>query len=782
MEFSQILGNLHLRLVPFPVVLLLAALLLDLAGLIWRHEKSHWAGKLLMMAGTVTLLLAFIAGISAEIWAGRAGVPLDAIEQHEVAATIASWGFIALMAWRLFLTGTNRRAMTGYIVVGLALYALLALTGWLGGKLVTSYGAAVTGADAKTVTSLHDLNVLAQRQTDWNLRYSDIMHRAAGGFALVLTLTIFVRELWPHHAGKTRWVGPALLIAGGVLLFIFADLDLYALTDLRQFLDREAQAHKLIAIILAGVGVRMLFKPGHVPTQYQNRLVAVLALVGGAILFTHIHSVAPYANVAAGVYINHIVMGFVALAIGGVKLAGDVWSAAARRRLAFPVLLLVECFLLLTYTEGIPWWAGIGHYHRWGPNGGTIAPFGRDRAELTLDEKTGEMNLRVLARFEHTPVSIPASNVTVVVAQGYRETAVPLALVDTGHYRGDAGFLRGALAFDARVTLPGRRTGWFDPWVTSAIAGIPPNKVAKFVCPMHEGIRSVEPGDCRLCAMPLVPVQLAPRTGLHDAKYAMKFERAGDTLRFTPQLAATGQTVRDLAVVHEYRLHLIIISADLAFFDHVHPARQDDGSFALDYKFPGNGNFLLFADLTPEGDRSQVFRIEVGRDRRARHGGLGEAALPTAREIAGYHVELIPQPRTLVEGRHAHLSFRLERNGQPVTDLQPYIGAMGHCVIISEDTQRYLHSHPTQLTAPPSPATRGGPVVSFHTTFPAPGRYKVWGQFKPSPRLAERPLSSAANVEGLGRQHGDEIIVADFVVNVERSWLPAWFVQTFLTD
>lgn len=112
MELSQLLGGLHLRLVPFPIVLLLAALLLDFAGLLWRSDKAHWAGKLLMMAGTVTLLLAFICGISAEIWAGRAGVPLDQIELHELAATVASWGFIALMAWRLFLDGTRRRAMT----------------------------------------------------------------------------------------------------------------------------------------------------------------------------------------------------------------------------------------------------------------------------------------------------------------------------------------------------------------------------------------------------------------------------------------------------------------------------------------------------------------------------------------------------------------------------------------------------------------------------------------------------------------------------------------------
>jgi hypothetical protein len=77
-------------------------------------------------------------------------------------------------------------------------------------------------------------------------------------------------------------------------------------------------------------------------------------------------------------------------------------------------------------------------------------------------------------------------------------------------------------------------------------------------------------------------------------------------------------------------------------------------------------------------------------------------------------------------------------------------------VVISEDAQLYLHSHPEQLMPPVS----GGPMVAFHTEFPRPGRYKVWGQFK----------------------HRDEIIVADFVVEVGRPWLPRWLVKVLLSD
>jgi hypothetical protein len=560
-----------------------------------------------------------------------------------------------------------------------------------------------------------------------------------------------------------------------VLLFLFADLDLYRLTDWRQFQDREAQAHKIISIILAGMGVRMLIKQRHAHVaakteaqiHLQNRLVAVLALIGGGLLFTHVHTVAPYANVAAGVYINHIVMGFVALGIGVVKLFDDALPVKLpRRAVLFPSLLLVESFLLLTYTEGIPWWAGIGHYNRWGPNGGCIAPFGKERAELALDAGTGMMDLRVLERFADKPVRIGATNVTVLVSQRYRQTSVPLTAVDAqdgtaSHFRGPADFLKGALQFDAQITLPLRgklRTSYIDPWVASAITGIPPNKVAKFFCPMHEGIRSAQPGDCRLCGMPLVPIKTKLSTELHDAKYTMRLERRGDTLVFTPQLAVTGKVVRDLAVVHEHLLHLIIVSDNLAFFDHVHPTQQPDGTFTIDYKFPNADNYILFADITPQGERAQVFRLPIERLTKTQEPLAPSAAL--SREVGAYHVQMILQPRELIAQRETQIAFQLSRDGKPVTDLWPYIGAMGHCVVISEDTQSYLHSHPEQFTAAPPPDERGGPEVSFHTTFPKPGRYKIWGQFK----------------------RGDEIIVADFVVNVEKPLLPRWLVSFLISD
>src|SRR4051794_2417384 len=398
MDVWHFLGDLHPKLVHFPLVLLLAGLVFDLFGLLTSSDRAHWAARVLTVGGTLTLLFAFICGIYAEVWAGRALIPHHQIELHELAANVASWGFVILAAWRLFLDPTRRLTLALYTLIALAWYVLLVITAHLGGQLILDYGAAVTGARAAAVPTLHDLNTLATRQTDENLRYSEMMHHIFGYLTLALSGSLLATALFPTRAAKLKWVGPTLLLLGGVFLFFFADLDLYRLTDARQWRDREVQLHKTIALVLTVVGFVGL--RGSVRRQRtataeampatrshtQARLIAVMALIGGGMLFTHVHTVAPYANVAAGVYVAHVVMGLVALTVGASSLLADAFPRRrAALNLLFAVCMGVESILLITYNEGLPWYIGYGRYNRWGSHGGAVAPYGDVRAELTFD-------------------------------------------------------------------------------------------------------------------------------------------------------------------------------------------------------------------------------------------------------------------------------------------------------------------------------------------------------------------------------------------------------------
>jgi hypothetical protein len=104
------------------------------------------------------------------------------------------------------------------------------------------------------------------------------------------------------------------------------------------------------------------------------------------------------------------------------------------------------------------------------------------------------------------------------------------------------------------------------------------------------------------------------------------------------------------------------------------------------------------------------------------------------------------------------LSFEVvdAKSNQPVTDLEPYLGAFAHFVLINERQDEFLHAHP--LVDATGPQARGGPEVGTQTIFPKPGLYKVWAQM----------------------QHKGKIIIAPFTINVAEGapQAPATIAQT----
>ena len=248
--------------------------------------------------------------------------------------------------------------------------------------------------------------------------------------------------------------------------------------------------------------------------------------------------------------------------------------------------------------------------------------------------------------------------------------------------------------------------------------------------------------------------------------------------------AKSGDAVNDFEVEMTKKMHLIVVKNDLSWFNHVHPEFQGGGKFTVTTALPSAGTYKIYADYTVKGVGQEVPQFEFAT--------AGQTVMPAKVLIvpdkmqgpwlinkfnahpesepdtkggAVYEVALMPMPMPIVAGKDTMLHFQVRyAKGTPVKDLQPYLGAMGHCVILSSDTNSYLHSHPMSEGADhdmskmnmeggmkmdgmkmdaPAPKS-GGPDVMFHTNFPHAGLYKVWGQF----------------------QHKGKIITANYVVNV----------------
>ena len=224
------------------------------------------------------------------------------------------------------------------------------------------------------------------------------------------------------------------------------------------------------------------------------------------------------------------------------------------------------------------------------------------------------------------------------------------------------------------------------------------------------------------------------------------------------------QLVSRFQRVHERMIHLIMVKDDLSWFAHEHPQLGRDGRLYLDWTFPTFGRYWLFADLTPQDGANQILKTEV------RVGGpqIGPAArrVPDAsltKTVDGVEVALQVTPN-LVAGHQALLTYTLKRDGQPLTDLQPYLGAMGHVMAIHQNGRDVVHTHAvapsldplTGLNVTPALATPSGPNVSFKLTLPTSGIYRVWAQFQRGQQVITVPFTF--DVQGNPMKHSTKVL------------------------
>lgn len=254
------------------------------------------------------------------------------------------------------------------------------------------------------------------------------------------------------------------------------------------------------------------------------------------------------------------------------------------------------------------------------------------------------------------------------------------------------------------------------------------------------------------------------------------------TMAFTIRYADSKELVREFEVLHEKWLHLLMVTQDLAWFEHQHPVRGEDGVFRLTWRFPRPGRYRFYADFTPSDGDNQVKPIELTV-------GGGEARISPLRpdtkrvkQVGNYRVEWQVRPEPMRMEKAAVLTYIIrDRQGRPIRNMQPFIGAPGHLIAISQDGEQVVHTHALNATASssmvketsmpgnghlvitPEMATEKGPAFSFKLTVPTSGLYKTWAQFMHDNRVVTVPFTfhvadlweSAASVPAkTGRQSG----------------------------
>ena len=259
-----------------------------------------------------------------------------------------------------------------------------------------------------------------------------------------------------------------------------------------------------------------------------------------------------------------------------------------------------------------------------------------------------------------------------------------------------------------------------------------------YACPMHPDATATAPGTCPRCGMALVAMDpFDAREYIVDVATEPRAVKAGApfSLRLTVREPVSRAVVTNFATVHEKQFHLFVISQDLQHYDHVHPEQQADGSWLLTVTLPRAGYYRLYSDFLPAGGTPQVIALPLVTSAFRGDIASSSARLVLDRELTStvgtMRVSLALPETPLTAGREEKFAFELTdlRTGAPVTDLEPYLAAWGHTLLLSEDTLAVVHAHPLEPVLD-DPAARGGPVITFKAMFPKPGRYRLWTQLK----------------------------------------------------
>ena len=311
----------------------------------------------------------------------------------------------------------------------------------------------------------------------------------------------------------------------------------------------------------------------------------------------------------------------------------------------------------------------------------------------------------------------------------------------------------------------------------------------KWVCDMfcEPGKVFDGPGTCPVCKMAYKPVSQVPYTANVAASPTpvQPGAKTDLTVRLIDPLGSVLK-LNQLEIVHEQPLHLLIVSSDLSWYAHEHPTPQADGSFKLaGFVLPAAGEYTFFHDYTPKGKPQQVpqFKLKVAGDAPAPKPLVED--YDVVGKIDGYEFRVRCNGEKFFAGKDSIIRIGIDRDDKPVTDLEPYLGAMGHLVIISQDLKQFVHSHPLDMNAAPGDKSEaehdhahdhaghdhdaimttakaavslanGKPSdVVFHAVFPKPGFYKAFAQFQHKGKILTYPfvINAEPGEEGAGGDH-----------------------------
>ncbi len=214
-----------------------------------------------------------------------------------------------------------------------------------------------------------------------------------------------------------------------------------------------------------------------------------------------------------------------------------------------------------------------------------------------------------------------------------------------------------------------------------------------------------------------------------------------------------GDVVKKFEIAHDRLMHFFVVKKDLMYFQHLHPEYDPNtGEFRIDVTFPTDGPYRLFADFTPAEKNpkkmSAISFADIGAGINKDYQPTSPAPAEATKKIYGEYTVTYMLPQTPPKtGEEFSYGLLIEKDGKKIKDLEPYLGSLGHSVILKADSLDFIHTHALAEhgNMDGGQAVAGSASVVFTATIPQPGIYKIFSEF----------------------QHKGNIITADQVISVQ---------------
>lgn len=233
----------------------------------------------------------------------------------------------------------------------------------------------------------------------------------------------------------------------------------------------------------------------------------------------------------------------------------------------------------------------------------------------------------------------------------------------------------------------------------------------------------------------------AVRAEIVNTPMLAKGQKATVTLRLKSAVSGKPLTPDDLSEVHTKKVHALVIDPQLKDYTHAHPVAIDvPGEYTFSLTPQTDCTYRLWADVTPIKGAQEYAVVDIpGKE------GCGTLAIDDAESLSasveGFTLNLMLPDGGLAVGKEETLSFEvLGESGEPVTGLEPLMGAYAHVVGFYEDYRTIAHLHPLG-TEPKTPEDRGSSPLSFHFKPEKSGVVKLYVQIQVAGAVHVFPLS-----------------------------------------